>query len=191
MNTEDINNLFARINRIKTRLEIKDGLGTRWDYKFENGEVHKYILNGVKSPEEIGDDIANAFVWLWSLKDHIKKSSKQGDFVESQVNGNPYLCICADLANGEKHGGLDRTSRSGKKPKLGRLKYQIPQAAIGQLAFGAFDVNIDVNNAHLVVLEMSILDEGDNLIGDAFEYLDKCINAWESIMQTMQKDQHV
>ena len=185
MKTEGINKLFGRINRIKNRLDIKDGNGTSWDYAFENGEVHKYILNGVKSPEEIEDDIANVFHWLWSLKDHIKKSSKQGDFVESQVNGNPYLCICADLANGEKHGGLDRTPRSGKKPKLGRLKYQIPQAAIGQLAFGAVEVAIDVNNAHLVVLEMPILDEGDNFIGDAFEYLEKCIDAWESIMETM------
>lgn len=187
MKTEDVNKLFGRINRIKERLKIKDGLGTSWDYKFENGEVHKYILNGVKSPEEIEDDIANAFHWLWSLKDHIKKSSQQGDFVESQVNGSPYLCICADLANGEKHGGLDRTPRSGKKPKLGRLKYQIPQAAMAQIAFGAFDVKIDVNNAHLVTLEMPILDEHDSLIGDAFEYLDKCIGAWESIIGTMQK----
>ena len=186
MNTEGINKLFGRINRIKNRLDIKDGNGASWDYAFENGEVHKYILNGVKSPEEVEDDISNAFVWLWSLKDHIKKNFKDAD-VEAKVNGNPYLCISADLANGLKHGGLDRTPRSSKKPKLGRLKYQIPQAAIGQLAFGAFEVAIDVNNAHLVVLEMPILDEHDNLIGDAFEYLDKCVNAWESIIDTMQK----
>ena len=187
MKTEDVNKLFGRINRIKERLEIKDGLGTSWDYAFENGEVHKYILNGVKSSEEIEDDIANAFHWLWSLKDHIKKLTQGGKQFELQVNANPYLVICADLANGEKHGGLDRTPRSGKKPKLGRLKYQIPQAAIGQLSFGAFDVKIDVNNAHLVILEMPILDEADNLIGDAFEYLEKCINAWEAIIDNMQK----
>ena len=187
MITEDINKLFGRINRIKTRLESKDGLGTSWDCALDDGVVHKYTLNGIKNPEEIEDDIANAFHWLWSLKDHIKKSSNQGDFVEAQINGNSYLCICADLANGEKHGGLDRPSRSGKNPKLGRLKYQIPQAAMAQIAFGAFDVKIDVNNAHLVVLEMPILDECDNFIGDAFEYLEKCINAWESIIDNMQK----
>ncbi|MCB9720068.1 MAG: hypothetical protein H6756_04270 [Candidatus Omnitrophica bacterium] len=150
MNTEELSKLFRRIHRIKNRLHDKCGSGTSWDFVLENEEVHKYVLKGVKSPEEIEDDIASAFVWLWSLKDHIKKSFKDGNRIESQVNGNPYLCICADLANASKHGGLDRTSRSGKKPRLGPLKYQIPQTAFKQLAFGAFDVSIDINNAHLV-----------------------------------------
>jgi len=187
MKTEDINKLFGRINRIKTRLGIKDGAGTSWDCSLENGEVHKYTLKGVKSPEEVEDDVANAFLWLWSLKDHIKKCSQNGDWVESQINSNDYLSVCADLANGLKHGGLDRKSRSGKTPKLGKLKYQIPQTAIKELAFGAFDVGIDVKDAQLVAWEMPILDGQDNLIGDAFEYLDHCINAWELIINDQQK----
>ena len=190
METKEIKKLFKRISRINDRLNIKDGRGTSWDYAFENGEIHKYTVQGIKSPEEAEDDVANVFHWLWSLKDHIKKVCKDKNWVESQVNKNPYLCICADLDNASKHGGLERPSRSGKKPKLGRLKYQIPKSAIAQLAFGAFDVKIDVNNAHLVDLEMPILDENNNIIGDAFEYLDKCIEAWESIMQTIQRDQH-
>lgn len=136
-------------------------------------------MNGIKSPEDIEDDIANAFIWLWSLKDHIKKFSKDGDGVESQINDNFYLCICADLANASKHDGLSRKSRSGKNPKLGRLKYNVPQTAIAQLAVGAFDVSINVNNANLVVLEMPIVDSNEKFIGDAFEYIDKCISAWE------------
>jgi hypothetical protein len=187
MKTDGINKLFGRINRIKNRLGIKDGVGTSWDCSLENGEIHKYILKGIKSPEEVEDDIASAFIWLWGLKDHIKKYAKNGDVVEAQVNGNSYLSICADLANGLKHGGLDRKSRSGKTPSLGNLKYHIPQAAIKELAFGAFDVSIDINNAHLVSWEMPILDNQNNAIGDAFDYLDHCINAWELIINDQQK----
>lgn len=187
MKTEDINKLFGRINRIKERLNLKDGAGTSWDYAFDNGEVHKYTLKGVKSPDEVEDDIANAFIWLWSLKDYIKKPMEDKDWVEGRINDNSCLSICADLANGLKHGSLDRKSRSGKKPKLGKLKYKIPQTAIGKLTVGAFDVGIDVNNAHLVVWEMPILDEQNNLIGDAFEYLDHCIDAWELIANDLPK----
>ena len=187
MKTEDINKLFGRINRIKNRLGIKDGIGTSWDCSLENGEVHKYTLKGIKSPEEVEDDIASAFIWLWSLKDHIKKSIKDKNWVECRVNANSYLSICGDLANGLKHGSLDRESRSGKKAKLGKLRYKIPQTAIGKLAFGAFDVDIDVKDAHLVAWEMPILDEQDNLMGDAFEYLDHCIDEWELIVNDLQK----
>lgn len=187
MKTDDIDKLFGRINRIKDRIGIKEGSGASWDCSLENGEVHKYILKGIKSPEEVGDDIENAFVWLWSLKDHIKKTAKDGDALERQVNGNSYLSVCADLANGLKHGGLDRKSRSGKIPSFGNLKYHIPQGAIKELAFGAFDVGIDINNAHLVNWEMPILDNQSNIIGEAFDCLDQCINAWESIIDDQKK----
>ncbi len=187
MKTDDIDKLFDRINRIKSRLGIKKGEGANWSCALENGEIHKYILKGIKSPEEVEDDIANAFVWLWSLKDHIKKTAKDGDAVERQVNGNSYLSVCADLANGLKHGGLDRKSRSDKTPSFGNLKYHIPQGAIKELAFGAFDVSIDINNAHLVNWEMPILDNQNNTIGDVFDYLDHCINAWESIIDGQKK----
>ncbi len=187
MKTDDIDKLFDRINRIKNRLGIKTGEGANWSCVLENGEIHKYILKGIKSPEEVEDDIASAFVWLWSLKDHIKKIAKDSDDVERQVNGNSYLSVCADLANRLKHGELDRKSRSDKTPSFGNLKYHIPQGAIKELAFGAFDVSIDINNTHLVNWEMPILDNQSNTIGDAFDYLDHCINAWESIIDGQKK----
>lgn len=187
MKTEDIDNLFGRINRIKKRLNIKDGDGASWECCLENGEKHKYILKGIKSPEEVEDDIANIFIWLWSLKDYIKKSFDNIVPIEKQVNANHHLSICADLANGLKHGGLDRNSRSGKRPVLGKLKYKIPQLAIKELSFGAFSVGIDINNAHLVEWGMPILDDLSNPIGDAFECLDHCITAWESIISDLEK----
>ncbi|RLE44683.1 hypothetical protein DRJ25_06480 [Candidatus Woesearchaeota archaeon] len=188
MKSENIKKLFGRIDRIKNRLGIKCGVGTSWVCSFENGEIHKYTLKGVKFPEEIEDDIASAFIWLWSIKDNIKKMCKDDQWVEAQVNSNPYLCICADLANALKHGGLDRKSRSGKNPMLGKLKYKIPQAAIKELSFGASTVGIDINNAHLVEWGMPILDDSSNSVGDAFEYLDHCLNAWDLIIESLHKE---
>jgi len=186
MKTEDIDNLFGRISRIKKRLNIKNGDGASWECCLENGEKHKYILKGIKSPEEVEDDIANVFIWLWSLKDYMKKSFNNAS-IETKVDANQHLSICADLANGLKHGGLDRNGRSGKRPVLGRLKYKIPQAAIKELSFGASTVGIDINNAHLVEWGMPILDDSSNSIGDAFEYLDHCVTAWESIISDLEE----
>lgn len=34
---------------------------------------HKFQISGVKSPEELEDDIAALAVWVWSMKDYLKK----------------------------------------------------------------------------------------------------------------------
>jgi len=187
MNSENLIKLFERIKRIKDRLKIKDGIGTNWQYSFNDGEIHKYTLKGVKPPEEIEDDISNVFLWLWSLKDYLAKYLGCKEWIELQVNSNKYLSICADLANILKHGELDKKSRSGKNPILGKLKYKIPQAAVKELSIGASSIDIDVSKAHIVVLEMPIFDEKGNVIGDAFEYIDQCLTAWDSILDRANK----
>ena len=106
MDFTQLENIFDRARRLRKRLDIKEGLGMKWSHIFENNETHEYVFNGVKPPEDIQDDIESAFVWLWSLKDYVKKYSiKKGfnpNWVETKINADNYLCICADIANSVK-----------------------------------------------------------------------------------------
>jgi hypothetical protein len=186
VNFSKLEEMFQRADRFRKRLKIKDGEGTAWSHTFDNNEIHYYSLNGVKPPEEIKDELESAFVWLWSLKDHVKKyviaKGKTKEWVESRVNADPYLCICADLANSPKHGGLDRKPRSNKNPRLGNLKYNIPQQAMSQITVGAFDVGMNIGDPSLISLEWPVLGDEDKYLGDALKYLEYGLKAWEGII---------
>lgn len=191
MDFEELENLFCRARRLRARLGAKEGVGASWSATLENGEIHRYSLSGVKAPDEVQDDIESLFVWLWSLKDHVKKfleaKGKGSAWVESEISADQYLSICADIANRAKHGGLDRGSRSGKYPKLGQLKYQVPQTAVSSITVGAFDVGINIARPRQVVLEMPVLGDDGRCLGDAFKYLDYALKGWEKIIDRAEK----
>ena len=193
MEFSELEKLLERINRFRNKLQIKEGMGVKWSYTFKNGEAHFYSIDGIKPPEEIEDDIATMFIWLWSLKDYVKKfvlyNGKSKQWVEARVNADPYLCICADIANSLKHGGLDPKfkPRSNKCPALGRLTYEIPHKAMGKITIGAFDVGVNVSNPAMVILEMPVTGEHGSILGDAFKYLDYGLKAWEHIVDEAEK----
>lgn len=189
MDFAELEKLLRRIDRFRIKLQIKDGEGEKWSYTFENGEKHFYSIAGVKSAEEVEDEIETMFIWLWNLKDYVKKYAlnrgKGKQWIEVKVNADPYLCVCADIANSLKHGGLDPkfTPRSNKNPKLGKLKYHVPQEALGSISFGASDVGLEIENSSLVKLEMPVFDQKNKIIGDAFKYLDYSLKAWENFVK--------
>jgi len=191
MDFEALEKLFGRARRLRGRLGVKEGNGASWSATLENGETHGYSISGVKAPEEVQDDIESLFVWLWSLKDHVKKflkeNGKSSGWVEPEISADPYLSICGDIANSAKHGGLDRGSRSGKYPKLGKLNYQIPQTALASITVKAFDVGVSVSNPYYITLEMSVLGGDDKYLGDAFKYLDYALKGWEQIIAKAEK----
>jgi hypothetical protein len=153
MNFLDLVKLLKRADSFRKKLHIKDGLGAKWSYTFEDGETTSYSIEGVISPEEVENLVASALVWLWSLKDYVKKyvvnKGISKDWIEERVNTDPNLCICADLANFLKHGGRDERfkPRSPHGPELGKVKYQIPQEAMGAIIYGVCDVSLDVRNS--------------------------------------------
>ena len=191
MDFEKLENLFGRACRIRTRLGVKEGCGASWTTTLENGEIHRYSISGVKAPDEVQDDIESLFVWLWSLKDHVikflKAKGKASGWVDPEISADQYLSICFDIANSAKHGGLDRGSRSGKFPKLGKLKYQIPLTAVSSITVGAFDVGMSVANPRQVTLEMPVLGDDGRCLGDAFMYLDYALKGWERIIDKAEK----
>lgn len=124
----------------------REGEGTSWSAQTSDGEIHTYIINGIRPLEEIEEDFATAYLWLWNLKDYIKElaiqKSLSADWIENQINADKEIVLSGDIANLIKHGRLNR-SRSGKHPKLKRLKITLPQTSLGTMTFRSHEVEVD------------------------------------------------
>ena len=191
MKLDQVQAVVDRVKRFSSSLDSKVGDGFNYSYQFDDGSECLYTINGVKSPEVIEDVVTTMFVWLWSLKDYIKKyasaHSKTGRWVEDKINLNSELCICADIANGLKHGGLGAgfTPRSSLGPSLGKVRYTFPQQSIASLTFGASSVGFDITQAENVVLEVPVYDKAGNKIDDAFNLVSKIVDSWERMLSAV------
>ena len=119
MDAEKLNGLLERLRRLRRRLSEKAGGGMSWSAKTSDCVTHRYIVNGLKDFDQIGDDAEGMFVWLWSFKDYLKayarSRGKSAKWVEAEAIADPCLSVCADLANRAKHGNLgEGKSKSGK-----------------------------------------------------------------------------
>ena len=67
------------------------------------------------------------FVACYHLKDYLKKDHRitRRQDVEDCINASPSLKLAADIANSQKHAGLDKTSRSGKNLDQINMAYSI------------------------------------------------------------------
>lgn len=188
---QEVNKLFDRVWRLASTLREKSGSGAEWKYTFPEGDTHTYKIRNIKSPEEIEDNIAHLFLWIWNAKDHLKILAREygvdPQIVEKTVNDNEHLSLCGDIANRLKHGELSK-SRSGAFPKLDRLKYTIPQKGIGSIVFRSYEVEVDVSNSESVVLSLAILAHNGDVVGDAFDTLSAGISAFEEVLQKILKD---
>jgi hypothetical protein len=186
MKLKDVNELFARVGRMASTLKEKSGSGAKWDFTFPEGDTHTYKISNVKSPETIEDNVYNLFIWIWNAKDYLKSLAKEQGIdpntIENEINNNMNLALCGDIANRLKHGDLSR-SRSNTFPKLDRVKYNIPQNAIGSITFRYHEVETNVSDPNLVNLSLSIISNDGYIIGDAFETLSKGISGIEDIFK--------
>ena len=184
MNLAEASKIIERITRLSKKSQEIKGDGSTWSYVFPNGVETTYIVNGLKSQEEMEDDISNVFIWLWSFKDYLKSIAKQqkgdGQYIENLVNNDQKLSICADIANRLKHGSLNK-SRSGKFPSLGNLSYTAPHGTVRQIIFHKRTNAVEFNfqKHENIELKMAIYDSSGNELGQSLDYLSHAINFWE------------
>lgn len=84
------------------------------------GRLLVKIRDQNRSNLEYKDDLDSFFIYCFHMKDHLKnEGALSHTIVESFVDGNRYLRLCADLANRTKHLVLSRSIRDnasfGKK----------------------------------------------------------------------------
>lgn len=185
MTGDAVQRIFERISRLRGDLEKKGGEHFQHDVTLPEGDTYTYAFKNLKSPKIIQDDVASCFVWTWSIKDYLQplsiRKGKPATFLDDFVNSNPRLQLCADIANQEKHGNL-RKSRSGLFPKLGDVRFSIPQEAISQLEIGAFRVGIDVSNPTLVEFTLPVYSNDNEIVADAFVLLDESVGIWQELL---------
>ena len=68
-------------------------------------------------PQLIDDLARNLLIQTYHIKDRIVLNPSLKKLVESDINSDTTLAVCADLANWAKHGKLNK-SRSGKFPHI-------------------------------------------------------------------------
>jgi len=179
---QDVNDIFGRVRRLQARVVVTDGPGAEWKAEVPGFGMQTYKVTGMKSPSEIEDDLAALSVWIWSLKDHFKallpSIGRDETEVERFVDSERDLRVCSDLANGAKHLTL-RISRSGQFLRAGRLRFRVPQSAIATLIVRENEVQIDVSKPAEVTIELPVLDQAGNIVGDGISYLHNGVRAWE------------
>ena len=185
----EIDKLFERLARHVNATKHHSGEGSVWQCTLQNGEVHTYAMVGVRTHAEAMDSAENLIKWIWDSKDYLKKRAeyvgKEASNIEEFINQNIVLSVCADLANGLKHGGLDESKgkgpRSGMNPKLGDVSFTFPQAAIGRLVFSDHYAAVVVSDPGKVEVKLPILAENGDHIGDAFDFAYQAIQALEQL----------
>jgi len=182
MRPEALEALRSRIRRTESAAREPAAAGHEQTHTLKDGTTHKYTIGGIKSPEQLQDEVLTLFVWVWSLKDYLKEAYKTKNLdpqlVEDAVNQCTALQYVADIANRAKHGVL-RDSRSGKFAELVDVGFTVPQTAIGKITIGAFSVGVDVSKPEEVEFHAFVKPKDEEPV-DAFVTLTEALNAWEA-----------
>ncbi len=147
----------------------------------------EYIIKNVKSPEDYEDNVLSVVKEIWALKDYIGKALKKiggrEKEVETFVNKNYELTLCADMANASKHDGFDRKKRSSGfgRPFLrcSRARMITGKNPNMEIMFEANRVTQTFKNPDEVHYSIDVLDESGSIIGDAEEIMAKAVSQWD------------
>ena len=182
MDIAALQTLQSRIARAEASAKRVESSGYQQSHQMDDGTTHHYSIIGIKSPEQFEDELLAMFIWLWSLKDHLKEAylakGLDAKIIESIVNNSFAPQLVSDIANRAKHGTL-RNSRSGKFAELTDVGFRIPLSAVAKMTVGAFSVETDISKPNDVELHASI-KVIDGVSYNAFAVLEQAQSEWES-----------
>lgn len=188
MTEKEIQDLLQRARRIQQKSEQKAGKGTSWTVQSSAGDTY-YEFKNIVSSGDVLDAAATAAVWTYSIKDYAKKKliaqGKDPQQIETFVKSNQDLAITADIANSEKHDGLDKPSKSGRNPELGKPNFSVPQKGIASISILGNAVITDVSDPETVEILLPIYADNGDYLGDAFEIFSAALEAWESYLPSL------
>lgn len=183
MNDKQLHEAFARLRRLSAKIEERAGLGFVDVYLSDDGQIHLHKVAGAKSISEFEDELLNAIMWVWCVKDYLKEAAKacgnDPKEIEKLANESESLGLVSDVANRSKHGNL-RDSRSGKFAKLGPISISIPQTAVSKITVEANLVSTDVGDPDQIEFLAPIMSENGEILAEAGECLIEAINVWET-----------
>ncbi len=185
MDLHQISELFQRLSRLTDRAQVKEGAGFQYNVVLMNGSTQTISIPDMRSFESVKDDAVDLICWIWNSKDYLKKLANQPEFefinIENAVNRSPELSICADLANGLKHGGLDRWQRTVHNPRLGEVGYFVHGEGVGNLAFYATNIEVSISDFDEVNVRLPVIDKNSSQLFDVFELCTLAIEQLECL----------
>ncbi len=157
-------------------IKITQSSSNQWGY-YINGMMRWYKrLDSVYRPKktldyDYADDVTNAFfLFCYHLKDwlindtSIKANLKD---IESFISSSTALSICADLANGSKHLGLNRVRSNAKSFKVNQ----------------AINITAVTDNKSKSKVNYSRSIEIDGKIYDALDLAKECLDEWQTYLK--------
>lgn len=191
MNKDYFSELVDRINRLRTKLATNSGQDFNYAAEVE-GVSHSYMIKEIKNPVDRQDEIISLMVWVWSMRDYIKKkmiaigySEKEAiREVEAVVQDTLELQICADIANSEKHSGLDRSSRSGLNPYIAETGFSAPMESLTKIVQDEVGFVLDFARPEHVRYHTKIRSSEGELLGDAADIMSTALSKWEAFLSS-------
>lgn len=183
MTPADLDRIRSRIQRAYAAVQCASGSGFQVSYQAEGTDfTTNFRAVGIKSPDQLEDDLLNLFVWTWSLKDYLKLSFEKkglcGSVVEEEASKCKALTYVADIANRAKHGEL-KVSRSGDFAELVGVSFNAPAESIEQIIVAGPDVTLHINNSQEVIIHATVATRsGDR--HDALTVLIDAMECWEA-----------
>ncbi len=135
--------------------------------QINNGRVHDLESSNYE------DEVYAFFQNCYHLKDWIKHDPACSNWskVETLINTNPDLAMCADLCNALKHLTLTRDRRSSENPTFSG----------SHITLNITD-GLGVNECIDISIRYNISTKSGNI--DAFELANRCIAAWDSFIKS-------
>ena len=136
---------YAELNKPLDRFEFAAGRSVaepRYYVAFDTRDRRgvrglRSRIGTIQLPDEgIRDSTLQFAQSVWHLKDRLHQWLKARDMlidIDSFCQHNIHILICADLANTKKHGTC--TNRSGLKPRLGLVKFDVSKNGIVELFY--------------------------------------------------------
>lgn len=146
-------NQFERLFRSYNKLERIDKSWIPYDFNLYLDDIYWFFMNCYHLKD-------------WLIND--KKFPAQRDEVESYINSNEELKICADICNSQKHLKLNK-SRSNKQPRVGKA-----------------ETELTINSMGLQMKTNFIIETSMGPLG-AFELATKCKKLWEDFILEYEK----
>lgn len=138
MRIDEFKRLQSRVVRSHAAVHSNASRGFEKQQVDEAGNVSTIDIRGIKSLEQLEDEILNLLIWIWSMKEYLKQRCQdlgvEPTQIEDLVNSDPALPIAADVASRAKHGCL-KNSRCGSFAKHDNVAIVVPQQALNSIAF--------------------------------------------------------
>ena len=177
---------LARARRFRGRVDDRAGPGTSWEFTFPDGVTQRMTIEGIRPFDDLHDDVASAFQWVWSLKDHFKRLARDRrsdpNLVEQVIASVPAFKYVQGVVNTAKH-GLPRPGSGELGLQLGAIEFAISANSLRGVTIGPASVTLEPSDPAALELLFPVVDvvSGEQ-VGDAIEILDAALTAWEWLL---------